>query len=603
MKKIMCAFAVLGVLVACNKNVNVEPTSVSLNKHDLYLIEGETATLTATIAPDNASNKSINWTSTVTAVATVDQNGKVTAVAEGHGIIMVATVSGGKTDACNVHVSKKTPGPDPGEVVQSVTVSPATIEVTEGATAQLGASASPATASQEMEWASQDTKIVTVDASGLITGVSAGTTKVYARSKAYPEKQGFCEVTVIQDSSLKGISFSVSEVSLTVGQTYTLTVNYIPTYAANKNVSWTSGNSDVATVSAQGVVKALSEGAAVITATSEEGGYTATCMVVVKKDGSGGPYVYNVHGDIDKLWVNGELDPRTGAYNDDYQFFKYVDCIYSYGTDLYSAETYSDYAYKAQIYICKNRKPLYALPEESAHDTVIGLTARDETVAVVLWKQDDRSLYAIRFTPDGASTKCEIEGQFSSSIQLHSALAPNGDLHMASQMQDAFSDYYLTTFVFSADGSSLTETKIKEDNIMGNTKALIDISDEGDVYIFNSERVGDSIRAVLYKNGEVVSTFSDAEHYPLVALKAAYGHIYTAVLDYPTGTVVERCDETVIRTFQVGEGEEFYETLEHPLQVCSNGDIYLATKHYIFKNDQVIYTVPDDDIYMFCVTD
>lgn len=66
MKKILCALAALSMLVACSKNqeTKIDPTSVSLNKHELSLTVGGTAKLEATVSPANASNKSLNWSST-----------------------------------------------------------------------------------------------------------------------------------------------------------------------------------------------------------------------------------------------------------------------------------------------------------------------------------------------------------------------------------------------------------------------------------------------------------------------------------------------------------------------------------------------------------
>ena len=87
-------------------------TSVELNKSDLELTIGETETLIATVAPENADDKSIGWTSDKESVATVDDNGKVTAVGAGEATITVTTTDGGKIATCKVTVNKKA-----GEIV------------------------------------------------------------------------------------------------------------------------------------------------------------------------------------------------------------------------------------------------------------------------------------------------------------------------------------------------------------------------------------------------------------------------------------------------------------------------------------------------------
>ena len=79
-------------------------TGVSLSKTSLSLVEGGSETLTATVSPDNASNKSVNWKSSATDIATVDGSGKVTAVKAGSATITVSTTDGGKTSSCDVTV-------------------------------------------------------------------------------------------------------------------------------------------------------------------------------------------------------------------------------------------------------------------------------------------------------------------------------------------------------------------------------------------------------------------------------------------------------------------------------------------------------------------
>ena len=85
-------------------------SAVSLNKTELALTAGDMQTLTAIIIPDNANNKNVSWSSDKPSVATVDENGKVTAVAEGTAKITVTTVDGKKTADCAVTVTAKSGG-------------------------------------------------------------------------------------------------------------------------------------------------------------------------------------------------------------------------------------------------------------------------------------------------------------------------------------------------------------------------------------------------------------------------------------------------------------------------------------------------------------
>ncbi|WP_281064345.1 Ig-like domain-containing protein [Clostridium muellerianum] len=88
-------------------NVNVSVTGVSLDKTKSTLAEGDIVQLTATIAPDNATNKNLKWSSSDETIATVDTTGKVTAVKEGTSTITVTTEDGEKTATCSVDVTKK----------------------------------------------------------------------------------------------------------------------------------------------------------------------------------------------------------------------------------------------------------------------------------------------------------------------------------------------------------------------------------------------------------------------------------------------------------------------------------------------------------------
>ena len=117
--------------VTVNAAANVPVTSVSLNKTTLELTEGDTETLTATVAPSDATNQNVTWESSDTSVATVDATGKVTAVAPGTATITVTTVDGGKTATC------------------AVTVNPVQYTVTVQTDGNGSASASPASAPAE----------------------------------------------------------------------------------------------------------------------------------------------------------------------------------------------------------------------------------------------------------------------------------------------------------------------------------------------------------------------------------------------------------------------------------------------------------------------
>ena len=95
--------------VTVKEAANVPVTSVSLDKTTLELTEGETAQLTATVLPDNATNKAVTWSTSNASIATVDANGLVTAVSAGTATITVTTEDGSFTAKCTVTVREDVP--------------------------------------------------------------------------------------------------------------------------------------------------------------------------------------------------------------------------------------------------------------------------------------------------------------------------------------------------------------------------------------------------------------------------------------------------------------------------------------------------------------
>ena len=255
----------------------VEVESVSLNKSEMTLTEGESETLAATVTPDNAENKSIKWSSNNEAVATVDANGTVTAKSAGTAVI-TATSTNGKSAGCTVTVEKKQ------IPVTEVRLSESTVGIVEGSTYKLTATVLPenTTDSKNVSWSSSNSEVATVDANGTVTAKRAGTAVITATSTN--GKSAGCTVTVSKkEIPITEISLDKSSATLTEGETTTLTATVLPentTYG--KSVKWSSSNVAVATVDIMGKVTAKSAGTAIITAISENG-KTASCTITVNK--------------------------------------------------------------------------------------------------------------------------------------------------------------------------------------------------------------------------------------------------------------------------------------------------------------------------------
>ena len=233
----------------------------------------------ATVLPSNATDKSISWSSSNTGIATVDNNGKVTAVAAGSAVITVTTTDGGKTATCTVTVT------NPAIPVQSVSLDKTSLSLNVGENSTLLATVLPANADNKaVTWSSSNTAIATVDASGKVTAVAAGSA-VITVTTTDGGKTATCTVTVTNPAvPVQSVSLNKTELSLNVGESMTLTATVLPENADNKAVTWSSSDAAVATVDSNGKVSAVAAGSAVITVKTTDGEKTATCTVTVIAD-------------------------------------------------------------------------------------------------------------------------------------------------------------------------------------------------------------------------------------------------------------------------------------------------------------------------------
>lgn len=266
-----------GKQATCNIAVTAVPvpvTGVSVTPSTLSLVEGSKATLTATVLPENASEKGVSWSSDDPTIASVDANGQVTGVKPGSAIITVTTVDGNKTATCVVAVVAE------AIPVTSVTVEPATLTMEEGESATLTATVEPVDATEQIiTWSSSDDSKATVDANGKVTAVKAGTVTITASCGG---KQGTCSVTINEKViPVESVSITPASLVLTVGERESFTATVLPENATEKGVTWSSSDPSIARVNANGRVTAVSEGEATITVTTVDGNKTATGTVTV----------------------------------------------------------------------------------------------------------------------------------------------------------------------------------------------------------------------------------------------------------------------------------------------------------------------------------
>ena len=251
--------------------------SVTLNRSSISLEKGDRYTLSATVCPTNATNKTISWRSSNTSVATVS-GGVVTAKARGYAYIYAEAQDGsGEYARCYVNVTEDI-------LVTSVTVSPSSKTMNIGASTYLYETVCPTNATNKcVEWCSNRTSVATVNPdTGLVIAQGAGTAKIRATALDGSGKYAECTITVKAPIPVTDVEVCPTSLTMDVDDIEYLCASITPYNATNQTVTWCSSNEDVATVGLYtGKVTAKKAGTTTITATTADGGFQACCKVEV----------------------------------------------------------------------------------------------------------------------------------------------------------------------------------------------------------------------------------------------------------------------------------------------------------------------------------
>lgn len=255
------------ITAVCEVKVPIHTESIELNKTEIIgLRKGDTEKLTVSFKPANTEDsKEVKWTSSDSTVASVDKNGVVKGLKEGEATITVTTADGKHTASCVVKVKEVSIDLDKVELAQDT---PNTLlkgqqhkikvvfnqdeEPTETAT---------------YEYKSLDESIASVDANGVVTALKAGQVMFEITVKASSGSMTIMHYMEVKEIPLESISIKGDVTSLEEGKTTKLNVVFNPTNTTDdKTVVWSSSDTKVATVDANGVVKAVKAGTVKITA-------------------------------------------------------------------------------------------------------------------------------------------------------------------------------------------------------------------------------------------------------------------------------------------------------------------------------------------------
>jgi Bacterial surface proteins containing Ig-like domains len=259
----------------CNLTVDaVKLTGLAIKEKTLTLLIGQSYTVVPTLIPANPMDAKLNWSSSNGSVARV-QDGVITATGVGQTAI---TVSGGEAKPVSIIVNVR-------NKLNTIKFEETDITIEEGEKKELRVTYTPAAdVNTKLSFVSTDTSIATVDAKGVVTGVKEGMAMIIATAEELGTTGAItCMIHVTAPKvPVEEFSIDPEEMSLFVGEEQQITPIYIPDDTSRQEVTYTTGNEAVATVSEEGLVTAVAPGFTIITCQDVASGKTAICQVSVE---------------------------------------------------------------------------------------------------------------------------------------------------------------------------------------------------------------------------------------------------------------------------------------------------------------------------------
>lgn len=257
---------------------SVKLKSISVNTNYLVMPLGKTMQLSVLYNPKNASNKTITWESSNSKVVTVNSSGYIKAVGPGTAIIKATSADGGYTDTATIEVTGSGTSISASEIV----FKESSYSVGINGTISLNPIITPSNATfKAIKFTSSDTNIATVDENGLVKGLKEGTVNITA-TLTHNNLKATTKVVVkyIPVTSIK-LNNVQAEATIKKGETLSISAEILPSNASNKNISFTSSDSNIAKVDSNGIITGISTGRTTIIAKSSDGASASLVVNIV----------------------------------------------------------------------------------------------------------------------------------------------------------------------------------------------------------------------------------------------------------------------------------------------------------------------------------
>lgn len=266
----------------CKITIQKAVSQIILSPNPVTIGIGETKSIEALIVPSGLVDVNLRWQSSDTSIFSISAvNGptsaQITGIKGGTAVLTAINDKNIVVGYCTVTVKQP---------VVKLVLSETNVSGMMRQTRQLYATITPENATEQtLLWGSSNKSIVTVDGTGKLTFVKAGTAVITVQSLDNPALIAQCTVTVLQ--SVASVELDMKEIEMYVGEQKRLTYQVYPSSASNPSVDWQSFNTSVAAVNREGVLTAKSPGTTQIMVMSYDGSYYDICTVVVKQKATG----------------------------------------------------------------------------------------------------------------------------------------------------------------------------------------------------------------------------------------------------------------------------------------------------------------------------
>lgn len=257
---------------------SVKLKSISVNTNYLVMPLGKTMQLSVLYNPKTASNKTITWKSSNSKVVIVNSSGYIKAVGPGTAIIKATSADGGYTDTATIEVTGS------GTLISAsaIVFKESSYSVGINGTISLNPIITPNnTTFKAIKFTSSDASIATVDENGLVKGLKEGTVNITA-TLTHNNLKATTKVVVkyIPVTSIK-LNNVQAEATIKKGETLSISAEILPSNASNKNISFTSSDSNIAKVDSNGIITGISTGRTTIIAKSSDGASASLVVNIV----------------------------------------------------------------------------------------------------------------------------------------------------------------------------------------------------------------------------------------------------------------------------------------------------------------------------------